>query len=137
MSSLEIAAILLHEGIHAELRRIYQGNNVVAEPLAAAQYNYLASLWDYYRGVSPASLVSNNASHTFMVYNHVLPIANAIREFDNNTYNLDHYMWFGWEGLSSIGKITNPQLLDSSQETNYLNLQQIPINDNVKHDCDE
>jgi len=108
-----------------------------AEPLPLAQYNYLVSLWDYYRGISPASLVSNNASHTYMVYNHILPLANAIREFDNNSYSIEHYMWFGWDGLSAIGKITFPQLLTSAQETNYISLQQTPINDNIKQSCDD
>jgi hypothetical protein len=136
-SSLEIAAILLHEGIHAELRRIYEGNNLVPNPLSTEQFNYLVSLWDYYRGVSPASLVSNNASHTFMVYNHVLPIANAVKDFDNNAYSLDHYMKFGWDGLSIIGKLTVPPLLTLEDETNYFNLHLIPLNDNQTQSCDE
>ena len=137
MSSLDIAAIILHEGIHAELRRIYHGNNMGSGPLPLAQYNYLLTLWEHYIGISPPSKVANNATHTFMVHNHVLPLANAIREFDNNSYSLDHYMWFGWDGLSDIGKITSPQLLTSSQETNYINLKQIPINDNIKQSCDD
>tara|TARA_R110002167_G_scaffold230458_2_gene435672 strand:- start:1017 stop:1820 length:804 start_codon:yes stop_codon:yes gene_type:complete len=136
-SSIEIASIILHEGIHGELRRIYEGKNQVSEPLPNNQYEYLVDLWDYFRGISPPSKVSNNASHTYMVHNHVLPIANAVREFDNNTYGIDYYMWFGWQGLSDIGKITYPQLLTSSQETNYINLQQIPINDSIKQSCDE
>ena len=72
-----------------------------------------------------------------MVHNHVLPLANAIRELDNNSYNLDHYMWFGWDGLSAIGKITAPPLLTTSQEDNYINLQQLTLNDNIKQSCDE
>ena len=137
LTSLEVAAILLHEGIHAELRRIYQGNNQGLEPLSTDQFNYLVSLWEYYIGTSPASLVSNNASHTFMVHNHVQPLANAIREFDNNSYPLDNYMWFGWDGLSAIGKITVPQLLTRTQESNFIDLQQIPLTDSIKHSCDE
>ena len=97
----------------------------------------MKSLWDYYRGISPPSKVSNNASHTFMVQNHVLPIANAIREFDRNSYSLDYYMGFAWDGLSAIGKITNPPLLTTVQHNNYINLQQIPLNDSIKQNCDE
>ncbi|MEO8933095.1 MAG: hypothetical protein ABI295_02215 [Xanthomarina sp.] len=135
-SSLEIAAILLHEGIHAELRRIYEGNNLVPNPLSTQQFNYLVSLCDYYRGESPASLVSNNASHTFMVYNHLQPLANAIMKFDNNAYNLDHYMWFASEGLSIIGKLTLPPFLTLEDQAIYFNLHHISLNDDQKQICE-
>jgi hypothetical protein len=72
-----------------------------------------------------------------MVYNHVQPIANAIRELDNNTYSIDYYMAFGWEGLDQIGKITNPPLITQMQMNDYINLQQIPLNDNINQSCDE
>jgi len=138
MNSLDIAVIILHEGIHAELRRIYHGNNMGPEPLPLAQYNYLLSLWEHYIGISPPSKVANNATHTFMVYNHVLPLANAIKELDNNSYSLDHYMWFGWDGLSAIGKITMPnKLLTNEDETKYINLKKIPVSDNIEQSCDE
>ncbi|WP_396602380.1 hypothetical protein [Algibacter sp. R77976] len=72
-----------------------------------------------------------------MVHNHVQPLANAIRELDNNTYPIDYYMAFAWEGLDQVGKITNPVLITQSQMNNYISLQQIPLNDNIKQSCDE
>lgn len=72
-----------------------------------------------------------------MVHNHVLPMANAVRQLDNNFYTLDHYMWYGWDGLSAIGKITVPPLLTNDQQDLYEDLQQITINDSNEQSCDE
>jgi hypothetical protein len=44
---------------------------------------------------------------------------------------------FGWDGLSAIGKITVPPLLTDTEETNFMNLQQIPLNDSNTQSCDE
>lgn len=46
-------------------------------------------------------------------------------------------MWFGWDGLSVIGKLTYPPLLTLEDETNYFNLHQIPLNDDQIQSCDE
>ncbi|WP_040281285.1 hypothetical protein [Psychroserpens damuponensis] len=137
LTSLEIAALILHEGLQAELRRIYIGNNQVLEPLPQAQFNYLVSYYEYYKGIVAANNVSNFASHTYMVYNHLEPLARAVSELDDNHYNLNHYMWYAWDGLSVIGKNAIPPLLTTTEENNYQNLQQITITDLKKQDCDE
>jgi hypothetical protein len=137
LTSLEVAALILHEGLHAELRRIYIGNNQVPEPLPQAQFDYLISYYEYYKGIVAANNVSNFASHTYMVYNHLEPLARAVRELDDYHYDLNHYMWYAWDGLSNIGKNAIPQLLTNAQEDNFQNLQQITINDDKKQNCDE
>jgi hypothetical protein len=107
----------MHEGLHAELRRIYEGNNQVLEPLPEVQFNYLVSCWEYYKGVVTANQVSNYASHTYMVYNHLEPLAIAIRELDDNHYDLNHYMWSGLT-TTDIFLEQYPVYLDPDDEFN-------------------
>jgi len=58
-------------------------------------------------------------------------------KFLSGYYNLNHYMWYAWDGLSTIGKNAIPQILTTAQEINYQNLQQITINDDKEQSCDE
>ncbi len=91
---LENASNLLHEGIHAELYRfVDQAHNGEVNP------NDRKRLFDLYRNFTGLSDMSSRAQHVYMVENYVTPIAKAIRALDNNSYPLDHYMGYGWDGL--------------------------------------
>ncbi len=127
---------ILHESIHAEIRRIVEEQNGGVYPYSEDRYNYLISLIEYDTYGTDESFddVSNLVTHQFMVYYHVLPIAEALRAFDNNSYFLDYYMSLGWDGLSAVGK--NANLVTQTQITNYNNLSETPKNDEIEHNCD-
>jgi len=96
----------------------------------------MVTLLEYYNDNNPI-FADSNAQHTFMAHNHVENIANAVRKYDNNRQTLNHYMSFGWEGLSEIGKVTNPPLITQSEIDNFYNLAALPLyNDEYETPCD-
>jgi len=135
-NTLTIASTLLHEGIHAELFRIVAGENNVPEPLSQYHYNIIVDLLEWYENNGPSNFVDGNSQHNFMIYNYVTPIAEAVRELDNNLYPLDNYMAFGWSGLYEMGKLTVPQAVTQSQQSQYAQLALIPKTDSHEHECE-
>ena len=97
---LELAATILHEGIHAE---IYRYVNLHENGLDSNDRARIFQLYQYYKGLSVEKTYTGNpvtnAQHVYMAENYVKPIASAIRQLDNNRYPLEYYMWYGWEGL--------------------------------------
>ena len=70
-----------------------------------------------------------------MAENYVTPIARAIRELDNNSYPLEHYMGYGWDGLRRFGY--NLDLLTSAESSDYYQKQGIVNNNSTfGDDCD-
>ena len=91
-SPLEMAATILHEGIHAEIYRYVDMHN---KHLTGEDRPLLL---DYY--LLSKGLDNVDAQHQYMADKFVKPIAEAIRALDNSKYTLDYYMAFGWDGLA-------------------------------------
>ena len=123
LSSLDAAASILHEGIHAELFRfVDQAHNGEVNP------NDRKRLFDLYKNFkNDVNWQDNNAQHTYMAENFVKPIARAIRELDNKRYNLNYYMGFGWEGLEAYDF---KGILTVADEVEFARLRKI-VNDNT------
>ncbi|WP_109433968.1 hypothetical protein [Aquimarina sp. AU119] len=123
VQSLNAAALLLHEGIHAELFRfVNEANQGNVNP------NERKRLFDLYRNFqTDLSTMNDMAQHTYMTENYVTPMAKAIRELDNNKYPLDYYMGFGWDGLRAY----DYQGTLSTEESNEFYRLQAIVNDNT------
>ncbi len=101
LSILEIATNFLHEGIHAEIYRYVHENGGNVDP------NDRINLYNSYIAakVESGSLANTDkAQHQHMADRYVYPIARAIREIDNKRFSVEHYLPFGWIGLSAYGK---------------------------------
>lgn len=97
---LEYAALLLHEGIHAEIYRYVHENGGNIDP------NERINLYDKYKQykIENGSLEdTEHAHHQHMADRFVYPIARAIRELDGFRYPVEQYLGFGWDGLRSYG----------------------------------
>ncbi|WP_299247910.1 hypothetical protein [uncultured Aquimarina sp.] len=122
IKSLNAAATLLHEGIHAELFRFVQEagqGNVNPEERKR--------LFDLYKNFKGLNTMSSDAQHVYMAENYVKPIARAIRQLDNNRYPLNHYMGFGWDGLRAY----DFQGTLSTEESNEFYTLQALVNNNT------
>lgn len=130
MRSLEAAATILHEGIHAELFRFVQeAHNGNVDPNDRKR---LFDLYYFYNNNSRTdpSFLDANAQHAYMAENYVRPIAQAIRQLDGNKYPLSHYMGFGWDGLRGYDY---KGLLTDAQDDENIRLKKI-ANDNTTFD---
>ncbi len=133
-NSLGIAALILHEGIHAEMHRYVSRFQSGVDPNNRAR---LFQLYAYYKRWSN---VQNNlayrwlddAHHVYMIENYVKPIASAIRNLDGNKYPLSHYMAYGWEGLRDAGYDINR--LTESENTANGNLRKV-VDNNFNETC--
>lgn len=97
---LEYAALLLHEGIHAEIFRYVHENGGNIDP------NERVNLYDWYTSYNVQNGNIENttiAQHQHMADRFVYPIARAIRELDGFRYPVEQYLGFGWDGLRSYG----------------------------------
>ncbi|MBN4048449.1 hypothetical protein JYU17_00585 [Flavobacteriaceae bacterium AH-315-O20] len=90
-AALEMAATILHEGIHAEIYRY------VARHEQGIDLENRQLLFDYFAALNGKS---GEAQHQYMADTYVKPIAIAIRTLDNDKYPIDYYMAFGWDGLA-------------------------------------
>jgi len=118
---LEMAKNLIHEGIHAELYRFVHNYNGV---LDINDRKSVMGLYLFYKGVAEQGFmdsgdVASVYQHEYMAENYVTPIAMAIRELDNNRFDLSYYMWYGWEGLENSYQFKNR--LSEAQKTDYIN----------------
>lgn len=129
---LEIAGILLHEGIHAQLQRIIVAGNKASYNFSDAQYTWLLDLNEWWIGKSSFPVAT--AQHDFMAVLHVEPIAKAVKKLDSHLYPLNNYMYFGWEGLFDEG--SNRGLITMSTFNELTALAQIPLTDNHKTICE-
>jgi len=129
---LEVAGILLHEGVHAQLHRVLASGNNVEYNMSTSEYNWLIELNEWWSDKS--SMPEQTAQHDFMAVRYVNPIANAVQKFDSYTYSLENYMYFGWEGL--FDEANNRGLITMNEFNNLLNLAQTPLNDNHNTSCE-
>ncbi len=100
MHPLEIAATLLHEGIHAEMYKYVNEHETGVDPNDRERLLYL---YFYYGAQNGKDVETTWAQHRYMAEKFVEPIAEAIRQLDNYRYSLGHYMAFGWDGLEDFG----------------------------------
>ncbi|WP_303318424.1 hypothetical protein Q4Q34_09990 [Flavivirga abyssicola] len=124
-SGLGIAALMLHEGIHAEIHRYVSRFQSGIDPTDRPR---LFKLYAFYKGWANSTQDvdynwKNDAHHQYMVENYVNKIASAVRELDNNKYPLSHYLAYGWEGLTKYGYTA--KRLTASENLNNLNLRAI------------
>ncbi|WP_010179009.1 hypothetical protein [Aquimarina agarilytica] len=93
ISNIEIAATILHEGIHAELFRLVHANepNVKIE-----ERERILELAYIYRNSND---LKHESQHIHMTEIYVKPIAQALRNLQGNRFSVDHYMHLAWEGL--------------------------------------
>ncbi len=131
-NALEIAGVILHEGVHAQLHRMLASDNKAKYNLSDADFEWLKDLIKFWNGESEFPLSS--AQHDFMSVRYINPIAKSVRNFDSNTHSLENYMRFGWDGLYDFGR--NRGLIDRAQLNEYITLAEIPKNDNHKTSCD-
>lgn len=92
LSSIEIASLILHEGIHAEIHRYVSRFESGIDPNERAR---LFQLYAFYKGRER----TGNIQHIYMTERYIQPIASALRQIDENRYPLDYYKSFAWDGL--------------------------------------
>ncbi len=137
---LEFASIILHEGIHAELFKYIDEYTQGLDP--NERENLLFYYFEAKKSVDPR-YVDALAQHQHMADNYARPIAEAIRRLDNNSYPLEYYMGYGWDGLRKYGydgywDNGNWVDLDKSTSTEYYQNQKT-VNDNTNvqsNDCE-
>lgn len=129
-NALEIASVILHEGVHAQLFRMLASGNKAEYNLSAEDYTWLLKLENFWSTNSELPV----SHHDFMTVRYVNKIANSIKKFDGNIYPIENYMFFGWDGLYDVA--TNRGLIDRIKFNEYLDLVQIPLNDNKNTPCD-
>lgn len=86
-SEIELAKTILHEGIHAEVYRVIQdleGNLIDPED---EPY-----IWEQYRN-------HKNWQHEYMANYYLDALADALSEYDDATYSMEHYRALAWQGL--------------------------------------
>ena len=98
--SLDVAAIILHEGIHAE---IFKYVDEYKKGLDPNNREKLLEWYFTYKAQNDNTYATSDAQHQYMADNFVKPIAEALRELDNYKYPLNDYMGFAWEGLRPYG----------------------------------
>lgn len=99
-SSLDLAATKLHEAIHAE---IYKYVHEYQNGINPNNRPNLLQWYFHYKTFENNVFSTANAQHQHMADNYVKPIAEAIRELDNNRYSLEYYYSFAWDGLRKYG----------------------------------
>lgn len=99
--TLDLAATILHEGIHAELYKYVDEYQKGIDP------NKRENLLEYYFAYKVDNggnrFATSNAQHQHMADAYITPIAKALRQLDNNQYPLKDYLSLAWDGLRSYG----------------------------------
>ncbi|WP_298546153.1 hypothetical protein [uncultured Aquimarina sp.] len=118
INSLEAAALLLHEGLHAEMFRFvkqFHDGEVDTEDKVR-----LINLYGIYKQLGwDNNEIPTLAQHTYMTENYIIPIAKAVRELDGNRFPLNDYLGYGWDGLK---RIAHPSLISDEQFQDLLNI---------------
>ena len=134
-NAIDLARIIFHESIHAELHRIQLTGNAGSNPLPQALYDWFMDMWEDYEGMyyNPGS-VATAAEHYYMANQHTNNIAGGLREFDEFTHPLETYKGFAWTGLQSYG--IQAQYVTQQQLNDYTDLSQIVYTDEHDNPCD-
>ncbi len=125
-SVLEDAAMILHEGIHAEIARYVQRHKTGEDP------NNRARMFQLYKFYKESEVPEKHLDHPYMALNYINPIASALRRLDGNKYPIDYYKSFAWDGLR---KWDVANLLGSEQSPEFEGYRAI-VNANTNLSCD-
>lgn len=87
------ANAILHEAIHAELARYVALHQ---DGIDTNDYPRLFELYDFYRR---QNVSEDNLDHPYMALYFINPMADALSQFDNNSYPRNYYKSFVWDGL--------------------------------------
>lgn len=98
--TLDVAASILHEGIHAE---IFKYVDEYKKGLDSNDRPNLLNHYFQYKAQNDNTLLTSTAQHQHMADKYVKPIAQALRKLDNNKYPLNDYMGLAWDGLRRYG----------------------------------
>lgn len=98
--TLDLAATILHEGIHAEIYKYVYEYNSGIDPI---ERRNLLNYYFHFGAKNGLDMATTKAQHQFMADNYVKPIAQAMRELDGFRFPLENYMGFGWDGLRAYG----------------------------------
>ncbi|MBW8245243.1 hypothetical protein K1F50_20745 [Muricauda oceani] len=124
-SPIGIAALILHEAIHAELYRYVSRFKSGEDP------NNRARLFQLYKFYKEQELGIGNIQHVYMTENYINPIAVSLRSLDGNKYPLDYYKSFAWDGLREWDA---NNLLSMEMNNDYYSYRNTVIN-NSNLDC--
>jgi len=94
-NALDLAATILHEGLHASIAAFVQNKGVDVRLLNTTR---LLELYDYYNGDA------SSADHYHMTETYINPLAGALRSLDGNRLPLSKYKPFAWDGLRIYGE---------------------------------
>ena len=133
-NSIDLARDILHETIHAELHRIKLSNNAGPNPLPTAQFNWYVKIWEYYDNPLNTEGPATTAEHYYMSNYFINPIAQGLKEFDNNLYLVSNYIYFAWEGLENYGK--EAEYISQSELDELAILSNVVLNDGYTSPCD-
>jgi len=126
-SSIEVAFTLLHEGIHAE---IYRKLLSIHGPSNLNNMNF-PSMFNLYQQYK----LTQGFSHEYMANYYVNIMANALKEYDNNKFDIGYYKALSWGGLNEtnyyINNLSITQKDDISLKTNQL------LNNRNKEACND
>lgn len=124
-SVLDIASMILHEAIHAEISRYVLLNkpseNINDKPRIFEFYKYYKELYN-----------EGNIEHIFMTERYIEPIAMALRKLDSYAYPTDYYKSYAWDGLR-LWDANN--LLSMDEDENYTEYREI-VESTTSLSCD-
>ena len=99
--TLDVAALILHEGIHAEIYKYVDEHKKGIDP--NKRENLLYYYFEYKVDNGGNRYSTSNAQHQHMADTFITPIAKTLRQLDNYQYPLKDYLSLAWDGLRSYG----------------------------------
>jgi len=127
LPSISIGLALLHEGIHAEIYRkllsIHGPNN-----LNATNFPSMFNMYLQYN-------LEKGFSHEFMANYYVNTIATALRQYDNNKFDIEYYKAYAWTGLKETNYYSNN--LNSTFKTGIANKISVLLANRNKSNCND
>ncbi|WP_417238359.1 hypothetical protein, partial [Bizionia sp.] len=133
-NAIDLASIIMHETIHAELHRIFIAGKQGPNPMPQNLFNWYLKLWNFYNNGNQND-TATAAEHNYMAAHYIDNIAQGIREFDQNAQSIEHYKGFSWEGLSSYG--VEAGYISNQEFGEFLVLSSIVYSDNHINSCGE
>jgi len=138
--SLDFAATLLHEAIHAEMYKYVDEHKKGIDP---NDRKNVLHYYRYYKAKNENDVATSDAQHQAMQDMYIIPIAEAIRALDGGKFPLEHYKGFAWDGLYSQYEYDayldeNGQLktMTKTQFYNYINMMNdVMKSTNFKNNC--
>ena len=101
LGTLDLAATILHEGIHAELFKYVDEYKKGIDP--NDRENLLSYYFEYKVDSGGNKFATQNAQHQHMADAYITPLAKALRELDNNNYPVNDYYSLAWDGQRTYG----------------------------------